>query len=148
MRGANIDRGSPLHCTATSRGDGTSPASTPRPPLPFFCHLPYAAGPPRQTVAISLIGLCCEVRSQIASQPPQRPRHVTACIDSFGCMSCERQGDDAEGGDGVQHVFPIQTIQIPRILKTQWLKPLGISVIIKLILWSLLGPFFVLSLHY
>ena len=39
------------------------------------------------------------------------------------------QGDEAEGGDGVQHVFAITTIQIPRILKAQWLKLLGISII-------------------
>lgn len=39
------------------------------------------------------------------------------------------QGDEAEGGDGVQHVFAIKTIQIPRILKAQWLKLLGISII-------------------
>ena len=29
----------------------------------------------------------------------------------------------------MQHVFAIKTIQIPRILKAQWLKLLGISII-------------------
>ena len=96
---------------------GTSPSSTLRPPLPFFCLTP-----PRQSDAISLIGL-------LDHSPPQRPRHVTVCIDSFGCLSCVLQGDEAEGGDGVQHVFAIKTIQIPRILKAQWLKLLGISII-------------------
>ena len=95
---------------------GTSPSSTLRPPLPFFCLTP-----PRQSDAISLIGLL--------DHSPRSARAMLLYADSFGCLSCVLRGDEAEGGDGVQHVFAIKTIQIPRILRAQWLKLLGISII-------------------